>query len=400
MLSGENIICFAKDWSEDPTSNNHVMHLLARNNKVLWINSLAMRTPSFSSGKDLSKIARKLKSFFKGVKQVDQNLWVYTPIVLPFPYSKIATWVNQAILKVTIRLLRMKLGMDNFQLWTFLPTSSAYVGKLGEILSVYYCTDEFSKFSYLNEERIPQMEKEMLEKVDLVFATAHSLLERKRQYNLRTYLASHGVDYQHFSRALEADIAIPEDVADIKQPMLGFFGLIHDWIDLELLAYLAEQRPEWTVVVIGQANTDVSHLKRLPNVLLLGRKPYEELPGYCKAFSVGLIPFAINELTEHVNPIKLREYLSSGLPVVSTPLPEVIFYKDICSIAYTREEFLAACDAALANDSPEAKIQRSMVMAEETWEQKVEELGTHVLEVKQMLEYKIPGQISPAGDLD
>lgn len=385
MLSGENIICFAKDWSEDPTSNNHVMRLLARDNKVLWLNSLAMRTPKLSSGKDLNKIARKLKSFTKGIKQVDDNLYVYTPIVLPFPYSGVATRVNQEILKTTIRLLRLKLGMDRFQLWTFLPTSSVYVGNLGEYLSVYYCTDEFSKFSYLNEARIPQMEREMLQKVDVMFATAHSLLERKRVHNPEAHLASHGVDYAHFSKALDPETKIPDDVAHISQPMLGFFGLIHDWIDIELFAYIAEKHPDWDVVVIGQANTDVSMLERIPNVHLLGRKPYAELPGYCKAFSVGLIPFAINELTEHVNPIKLREYLSAGLPVVSTPLPEVKHYSDICSVTETKEQFLAACEVAVAEDSPEIRQRRCEAMARETWEQKVSELGDHIMEVKRKL---------------
>lgn len=385
MLSGESIICFAKDWSEDPTSNNHVMRLLARDNKVLWINSLAMRTPNLASGKDLGKIARKLKSFFKGVKQVEPTLWVYTPIVLPFPYSRTATWVNQLILKFTLRWLRKKLGMNRFQLWTFLPTSSVYVGKLGEEMSVYYCTDEFSKFSYLSARHIPEMEREMLKKVDLVFATAHSLLESKKRHNSRAFLASHGVDYQHFKRALDEDTAVPADVADIDKPILGFFGLIHDWIDIELLAWLAEQRPEWCVVVIGQANIDVSSMERVPNVRLLGRKSYDELPGYCKAFSVGLIPFVTNELTEHVNPIKLREYLSAGLPVVSTPLPEVQFYSHLCSVAGTREDFLAACDAAIAEDSAEATARRSSAMADETWERKVEELGKHIVETRKEL---------------
>ncbi|WP_456415970.1 glycosyltransferase [Thiolapillus sp.] len=382
MLKGENIICFAKDWSEDPTSNNHVMRLLARNNKVLWINSLAMRTPSLASGKDLGKIVNKLKSFMGGVTQVEPTLWVYTPIVLPFPYSRSAVWINQFILKLTLRLLRLKLRMGRFQLWTFLPTSSVYVGKLGEDLSVYYCTDEFSKFSYLDSARIAEMEQEMLEKVDLVFATAHSLLESKKRHNANAFLASHGVDYEHFRRALDEDVELPADVAEIKQPILGFFGLIHNWIDIELLAWLAEQRPEWCVVIIGQANISVSRLERLPNVRLLGRKPYEELPGYCKAFSVGLIPFVINDLTAHVNPIKLREYLSAGLPVVSTPLPEVRFYDHLCSVVDSREAFLSACDAAIREDTPEARIRRSKAMSGETWEQKVEEIGKHIMDVR------------------
>src|SRR4051794_25848970 len=111
MLEGENIICFAKDWSEDPTSNNHVMRLLARNNRVLWLNSISTRAPKLT-GTDLAKIARKLRDFAQGPVEVTKNLWVYTPIVLPFPHAPGASAVNHRLLRVTLSALRRKLGMD------------------------------------------------------------------------------------------------------------------------------------------------------------------------------------------------------------------------------------------------------------------------------------------------
>ena len=133
MMHGESIVCFAKDWSEDPTSNNHVMKMLARDNKVLWLNSISTRTPDFSSGRDLGKIGRKLKSFAKGPVDVEAGLHVYTPIVLPFPHSRAATMANGQILKGSVSLLRNKYGMgSDFQLWSFIPTAVKYVGKLGE----------------------------------------------------------------------------------------------------------------------------------------------------------------------------------------------------------------------------------------------------------------------------
>jgi len=145
MLKGEKIVCFAKDWTEDPTSNNHVMRLLAKDNEVLWLNSIATRAPSLTSGRDLRKIARKLRSFAEGPRRIDadRGLHVYTPIVLPFPHSTIARALNRAILRGSINLLRDKLHMPEFQLWSFLPTAAQYVGKLGESLVVYYCTDEW-----------------------------------------------------------------------------------------------------------------------------------------------------------------------------------------------------------------------------------------------------------------
>ena len=144
-MRGENIICFAKDWTEDPTSNNHVMRLLAHDNRVLWINSIGMRTPKVSDTRDLRKIVQKLTTVGQGARQVDRNLWVYTPIVLPMTRSAAAKVVNRQILKLAVRLIRHQLSMERFQLWTFLPTSAPYVNDLGAYLKIYYCTDEFSQ---------------------------------------------------------------------------------------------------------------------------------------------------------------------------------------------------------------------------------------------------------------
>jgi glycosyltransferase involved in cell wall biosynthesis len=381
-MTGENIICFAKDWSEDPTSNNHVMRMLARENRVLWLNSISMRTPNFASGRDLGKIGKKLASFAQGARKVTENLWVYTPIVLPFPHSALAHALNRQLLRFTLGLLRRRMGMKQFQLWTFLPNAVEYVGTLGESLAVYYCIDEWSHFSYLDGRKMAAMEEELCRRSDIVFATAHSLAEAKRPYNPETQLALHGVDFEHFSRALDPATKVADDIAALPQPVLGFFGLIHEWIDLKLIGYLAERHPEWSIAMIGKTCVDVSALERFPNVHFLGRKPYEELPKYCKGMSVGLVPFAVNELTLHVNPIKLREYLSAGLPVVSTALPEVGFYREHCEVAESYEAFEKGVAAVLARDTPEFRQARSNSMRSETWERKVADLMAHVARVK------------------
>ncbi len=381
MLQGQNIICFAKDWSEDPTSNNHVMKGLARNNRVLWLNSIGMRTPNLADKADVLKIFRKLRSFSQGPVQVEPNLWVYTPIVLPLPHSPAANRINREILRATLFALRKKLGMDSFQLWTFLPNAVRHVGHLGESLVVYYCTDEFAQFSYLKGEQLADMERELCGKADVVFTTARSLWESKRGMNPQTHLALHGVDQAHFKQALDPQTQVPSDLADVKGPILGFFGLIHDWIDQDVLAYVAQQRPDWTLAIIGKAQVDTSRLQGLPNVRLLGRKPYESLPSYCKAFSLGLLPFAINELTRNVNPIKLREYLSAGLPVVSTDLPEVRTFASMCSVVHSKEEFLRACEVALVEDNPDRRRARCQAMEAETWEAKIHNVGRIVGDV-------------------
>ncbi len=381
MMINQNIVCFAKDWSEDPTSNNHVMRVLAKHNRVLWLNSIAMRKPSLSSGRDIKKIFTKLSSLRQGAKQVSENLWVYTPIVLPFPSSKMAAQANRRILKAALALLRRRLKMDRFQLWSFLPTVAPYIGNLGEELSVYYCADEWTQLKYLDANTMRTMEADLLRKVDVFFATAHSLLESKKTHNPCGYLALHGVDHEHFSRTLRDDVQVHPEIAGLPRPILGFFGLLQHWIDQDLLLYLSERHPEWSIVLIGSATTDISRLKTRSNIHHIERRPYAELPSYCKGFSVGLIPFVLDELTKHVNPIKLREYLSAGLPVVSTALPEVALYEGICSVASSKEEFVAACESAIAQDSPAARQERSQRMEQETWDKKVAEVGDHVLDV-------------------
>lgn len=379
----QNIVCFAKDWFEDPTSNNHVMKMLARDNQVLWLNSISTRTPDFKSSKDIAKIGRKLRSFVRGPTRVEERLAVYTPVVLPFPHSSAAIALNQQILKTTIGVLRRRFGMDDFQLWTFLPTAVGYAGRLGESLLVYYCTDEWSQFSHVDQARIAVMEAELCRKADLVFTTSRALLDRKKKLNAETHLAAHGVDQAHFAAALDERTPIAPEIAGLQHPILGFFGLIEDWIDVDLFGYLAQQRPDWSIVVIGEAKVDVSRLRRYPNIHLLGRKPYVDLPRYCRAFDVGLCPFVVNELTRSVNPIKFREYLSAGLPVVSTNIPEMAFHSDWCYIAEDAPGFLAACERALIEDSPERRRMRSDAMKGETWESKVAALGGHVKRVRE-----------------
>jgi len=390
-MPSENIVCFAKDWDEDPTSCNHVMKALSRGHRVLWLNSVCARRPDFGSGRDLRKIGRKLLAFLKGPRVVAPNLWVYTPLVLPFPYTRAATLVNRWILRATVWLLRARLGMRDFQLWTFLPTTDAYIGVMGESVAVYYCTDEWSGFAHLDGQPVAAMERAVCAKADVVFTTSVPLRERKAVYNAETHLASHGVDHAHFARALDADTPIPTELRDLPRPIVGFFGLIESWIDIDLLAHLAASRPEWSIVLIGRAAADVSRLRPYPNVHLLGRRPYAELPGYAKAFDVAVCPFVLSELTRCINPIKLREYLSAGLPVVATAIPEAAAYARSCRLVRGSAAFVTACEDALREDSPELRRQRSDAMRHETWERKAEESLQIALRVRAARRRSIEG---------
>jgi len=377
------IVAFAKDWHEDPTSNHHVLRELARTRRVLWLNSLATRTPKLSSGRDLGKIRRKLAEFARGPQNVENDLWVTTPLVLPLPGSAIARAINRQILRATIRALRARLGIKQFELWTFLPNTADYVGTLGEQVAVYYCVDEWSMFSYLDRAETVAAEHRLLERVDAVFAINHALADAKRAVNRSTFVSPHGVDHAVFARALDPALPVPADLAALPGPRIGFYGTLRDWVDFALIAHVARARPAWSIVLIGQILCDVSAVRGLGNVHLLGQKRHDELPAYCKGFDAGMIPYRIDERMTFVNPLKLREYLSAGVPVVSTPVPEVMRYAQLCRIAATPDEFVAALDAAVAEDSPAARRARSDAMTQETWSARVAEVTRTVAEIAQ-----------------
>lgn len=377
MLTGEDIICFANDWEGDPLSKKHIMTALSKHNRVLWVNSIGNRNPTVS-GRDLKRMAEKIIRFTSGIKHVAENIWTFTPLVLPFHGSSLARGINQKILVHSIRAICRYLHFNNPITWTFVPASADVVGNLGEKMVIYHCVDEYSQFSDTSQKTIEAIEKVLLQKSDVVIVSASKLFESKKAINPNTYLVRHGVDFDHFVRACNSSLVVPEDIAAIPGPIIGFHGLIASWIDIELIEKIARTHPEWSVVLLGKMETHdgTRHFdKSLKNIHWLGRKDYKELPAYCKAFDVAMIPFIVNELTLNANPLKMREYLAAGLPVVSTNLIEAHTFSDLVSIGYTHEHFIKQIEESLKTNSPGFNMYRALKMRKESWEAKVEELS-------------------------
>ncbi|MDY0169842.1 MAG: glycosyltransferase [Thermoguttaceae bacterium] len=354
------ILCFASGYEAPPTSKHHVMHVLAeQGNVVLWVNYHASRTPS-ASGADLRHIARKLGQVAGGMTNPRENLYVLTPLVVPLPGSRLVRRLNRALLVGQIRRALRKVGrmtarqrgQSHFrgfgkrliglgprcaakigtvpagplEIWSFTPDVAYLLDRFGQPRVVYYCVDEHSQFTGYDAAQVLRDEEALCRRADLVVTTSGPLYESRKAWNPNTILVPHGVDYDHFARALADDLPEPADLSAIPRPRLGFFGLLRDWVDLDLLAEVARRRPDWHVVLLGGSTVDLAAYRPIANMHFLGPKPYADLPAYCRGFDVGLIPFKLNALTRAVNPIKLREYLAAGLPVVSTPLPEVERY--------------------------------------------------------------------------
>jgi glycosyltransferase involved in cell wall biosynthesis len=375
MIQGHDIICFSNDWDADPLSKKHIMQRLATHNRILWVNSIGMRNPT-ASARDFKRIAKKFWDFAHGCRRLGENLYLFSPLAIPLHGNAAARWFNRFWLALQVRLVCQQIGFRNAITWTFVPYSADVVGNLGEKHVIYHCVDEFSEFTGTDKAAILDMERRLIDKSDAVIVSSGRLQQAKGAQGAQAFLVTHGVDVAHFRKACNPHTAIPADIAGIPAPIIGFFGLIEDWVDLRLMRFLAQARPQWSFVLIGKVATDDSPLRGLLNVHLLGRKEYQQLPAYCKAFDVGLLPFVINELTLAANPLKLREYLAAGLPVVASAIPEAERLEGLLRIARTDEEFLEQIGDLLAGGlPPEARLSISQSMENETWDRKVEDLS-------------------------
>ncbi len=372
-LRGRDIVCFSNDWTGDPLSKTHLMRLLAKDNRILWVNSIGYRTPTVSRY-DFERAWKKLLAATRPISNPEPNLFVMSPLAIPAYQSPALRMANRHLLRYQVRRAMRKLGFRRAINWVFNPPAAVVAGTLGEERLVYHCVDEMAAFSGVSRAAMEDFERLLLTRADLAIVTSELLLQSKGSINPKTVLVRHGVDVPHYQQALDALTVVPVDIVGLPHPIIGFFGLIADWINLELLAGIAKQYSSGSVVLLGRATTDVSQLELIPNVHLLGRKPYAELPGYCKAFDVALNPFRINELTLNSNPLKIREYLAAGVPVVSTPIPEVERL-GICYVADGLEATIRAIDSALA--SPETRAERSRRMASESWQARLDEIRRH-----------------------
>lgn len=370
MIEGRNIICIASNWAADPTSKHHVMRLLAGHNEIVWVNYHGSRRPRASTA-DVGAIVGKLRQVIQGPRRVAENIRTVTPLVAPLPGNRAVAALNRRLLVRQIKSVLSGLPTRPVQVWSFAPDVDFLCGAFDEECFVYYCVDEFSEFAGYDREAILAAEARLASRADLVVVTSQALYEAKRGLNQNTALVTHGVDYDHFATARRVDVKIPTEIVELPQPVLGFWGLIEDWVDVELLAAIARAKPKWSIALIGSVATNISALSGLSNVCLLGRRPYEQLPAFAKGLNVGLIPFRVNDLTRAVNPIKLREYLSAGLPVVSTSLPEVKRYEPWVRIAPDAPGFIAASEKMVSANTPQLAQERQSAMQRETWASKV-----------------------------
>jgi glycosyltransferase involved in cell wall biosynthesis len=276
----------------------------------------------------------------------------------------------------------LKGQFDNPVQWFYDPMAvTAFAGQMGEIATVYDCMDELSKFRGAPPEILTR-ESELLTRADVVFTGGRKLWESKRQQNQNCHFYGCGVDIEHFGKARLEQTEIPEDLRSVRKPVLGFFGVVDERMDYELIAKLADANPEWSVVIIGpRTKVEESALPKRSNIHWLGGRDYSQLPNYCKGFDVCLMPFALNESTEYINPTKSLEYVATGRPIVSSAVADVVRnFGSVVQIANSHQEFIELCQQTLAKADDERVKRGLQMVGENSWESIVAKLEGHIVD--------------------
>lgn len=373
LLTGQDVIILStQDWDALPTRKHRFARRLARDgNRVLYVEQ-QMHWAGWLV--DIKNQFSRAWRWLEGPREIEPGLWVFTlPIVLPFfQMSGLVNQINNLFLLPVLRRQMRRLGFRSPILWTYTPHSAYFVGRMGEKAAMYECVDDFTASKGLVSPKvIGRLESRLIERVDLLVATHSSLLAKKAKNARRSELVPNGVDAEHFLQAADPDAPVAGDFSGIKHPVIGYLGGINYWIDTPLLARIACEHPDWTVALVGPAAllANLAPLENLPNVVMTGRVPYEDVPGYVRAFDVCVNPYILDEVAEHCSPLKLYEYLATGKPVVSVDMPEVHQFKNLVAIAHSPDEFVQMVEQAVVQDNDLAE-QRIAEAHRHTWERR------------------------------
>jgi glycosyltransferase involved in cell wall biosynthesis len=375
-------VVFGDDWGRYPSTIQHTFRHIATRYPVVWVNGIGHRVPGFNAV-DLRRAWEKARRVAGGAAQSHPAphpslgggvpASIIEPRVLPWHHVGLVHALNTGSLLRAIRRRLASLGSTRPPvLVTGSPPSDGVVGRLGEAVSVYFCLDDYLNFPTYTAGMLAPLEKRLLERVDLVVATAESLTRSKLPRSGRAYHLPQGVNYAHFAEPRPE----PGDLAGIPRPRIGFAGSVSTQCDTALLSRLARSFPDASLVLVGPVAPELENEEALrePNVHVLGVRPYDDLPAYVQHFDVGIIPYVLSAWTVAVDPLKLLEYLAAGLPVVTTSIPEVHKYADTVAVAADGDAFVAAVREALGANREASRTRGQALAREHTWERRADTL--------------------------
>jgi glycosyltransferase involved in cell wall biosynthesis len=391
MLSGQDFVIISSvEWNFLWQGPQEIAARLARaGNRVLYIENTGVRSPTWE---DAGRIRQRVTRWAgaaaqRGVRQIEPNLFVCSPLVMP-PFG--APWqetLNRRVLLKAIAHAVSNLGLRDPVLWSFLPTNTANdiirLLRTPRSLVLYYCVADFAQLAS-DPLRLAQSERELIEMSDLVIAQGPELAEHCSRAGKVVRIVPYGVDLELFSNRDRAAMAPHNGNAqqlaflqDLKRPMIGYVGGVHRHVDIALLEAMARSRSNWSWVYVGPIQIKATELNQFANVHLLGHRPHRELPNYIAQFDVCTVPYMGSAYTNTVVPTKINEYLAMGKPVIATPIPSVCDFNrqhDIMSIADTNpSSFIDAIEHLLASPGDRATAdRRRRVAALSDWRVRLE----------------------------
>jgi glycosyltransferase involved in cell wall biosynthesis len=331
FLNDIDLVCFSHlRWGFVFQRPNHLLSRFSKHQRVFFIEE-----PIFHDGDE------KLE-----IENYNENLFVVTPHIK----GGLSEEEVQNRQRQFINKLFTNMNIDRYFSWYYTPMALPFTDHLSPEVVVYDCMDELSAFKFAPPQ-LTILEKELLRKADVVFTGGQSIYEAKKDAHHNIYAFPSSIDKHHFGKArkIKQD---PEDQKHIPYPRFGFFGVIDERFDIELIDAVAKAKPDWQFILLGPiVKIDPESLPRYRNVHYLGGKKYEELPEYLAGWDIAMVAFAMNESTKFISPTKTPEYLAAGKPVISTPIRDVVRpYGDnkVVHIVSNADEFIKAAEKELS----------------------------------------------------
>jgi glycosyltransferase involved in cell wall biosynthesis len=327
--------------------------------------------------------------FTPTIHQLSDNLYIYKPLVP----GKLGPMVNfspllrgcQLLLKRQIKNALHRIGAKEPLRVVSVddPFHFTLLGLADESLATYDCLDDYSLYGEAKDTNslVLKNEQKLAYGVDLIFATARALCERLKGFNANTFYSPNAVDFTLFNKSTLKTTFVAHDLNKIPNPVIGFIGNLNLWFDYGLLQKIIAAKPEWSFVFVGEVADNyrsiregIAIIKHLPNVHFLGWQPMNQMPSYLKGFDVAILPYKQNKVTDTINPNKLYQLMAGGIPIVSTPVPEVAQYREVISIASKPLDFIRAIEERLATKRDDARIKNGVAIARRnSWDRRVEQ---------------------------
>lgn len=393
MIKGKDIIVVGiQPWDIEIGSNcKNIAEEFAKNNRVLYVNSPLDRITRFRQRKEdkIKKRIRIARGKEDGLVKISDNLWNLYPesIIESINWIKndaIFDWLNFHNAKLftsNIKKAADKLGFKNYILFN---DSSMFLGRyLKELLqpgiSVYYMRDYLIKNPYWRRNGV-RIEPFTIKNADLVVNNSTLYAEYGSQYNIHSYMVGQGCDTSLFNDE-KNNIRVPEDLKDIPKPIIGYVGFLSGRrLDIKLLEFMASERPEWSVVLVGPEDEAfrMSKLHEMKNVFFLGSRDSSELPSYIKGFDIAMNPQLINDATIGNYPRKIDEYLAMGKPTLASATKAMEYFKDYTYLATTHADYIELTEKALKEDSEDLRKKRREFGTSHSWENNVAEIYRYI----------------------